>query len=165
MERGSRKAEVLVLKIGDVAPDFELPNSEEESVKLSDFRGQRVILFFYPKAGTSGCTTQACGFRDEFPNIQAANATVIGVSPDQPTALANWKQKENLPYNLLSDPDHEVAEQYGVWGEKKNYGRTYMGIIRSHFVISPEGKIEDVQFKVSPQNSILRGVASVTGDE
>lgn len=165
MERGSRKAEVLVLKIGDVAPDFELPNSEEESVKLSDFRGQRVILFFYPKAGTSGCTTQACGFRDEFPKIQAANATVIGVSPDQPTALANWKQKENLPYNLLSDPDHEVAEQYGVWGEKKNYGRTYMGIIRSHFVISPEGKIEDVQFKVSPQNSILRGVASVTGDE
>lgn len=165
MERGSRKAEVLVLKIGDVAPDFELPNSEEESVKLSDFRGQRVILFFYPKAGTSGCTTQACGFRDEFPKIQAANATVIGVSPDQPTALANWKQKENLPYNLLSDPDHEVAEQYGVWGEKKNYGRTYMGIIRSHFVISPEGKIEDVQFKVSPQNSILRGVASVTADE
>lgn len=151
-----------MLSIGDQAPDFELLDSEEKLVKLSDFRGQRVILFFYPKAGTSGCTTQACGFRDSFPKIEAADATVVGVSPDSPEALAKWKAKESLPYPLLSDPDHKVAEIYGVWGEKKMYGKTYMGIIRSHFIIDAEGKIEDVQFKVSPKNSISRAMASVT---
>ena len=150
-----------MINVGEIAPDFELLNSEEKLLKLSDFRGQRIILFFYPKAGTSGCTTQACGFRDYFPQIEAAEATVIGVSPDKPAALAKWKKKEMLPYTLLSDPDHEVADAYGVWGEKVNYGRTYMGIIRSHFVIDAEGLIEDVQFKVSPQNSISRALAQL----
>lgn len=150
-----------MLNIGDKAPEFELLNAEEEPVKLSDFLGQRVILFFYPKAGTSGCTTQACGFRDNYPKIEAVDATVIGVSPDEPAALAKWKAKENLPYTLLSDPEHEVAEAYGVWGEKKMYGKSYMGIIRSHFVIDAEGKIEDVQFKVSPKDSISRAMAQL----
>ena len=150
-----------MFEIGDLAPDFELLNSEEEPVKLSDFRGKRVILFFYPKAGTSGCTTQACGLRDNFPQFENANAMVIGVSPDKPSALAKWIIKENLPYPLLSDPDHEVADLYGVWGEKSMYGRTYMGIIRSHFVIDAEGRFEDVQFKVSPKNSVARAVAAI----
>lgn len=152
-----------MLNIGDKAPEFELLNSEEEPVKLSDFLGQRVILFFYPKAGTSGCTTQACGFRDNYPRIEAADATVIGVSPDEPAALAKWKKKENLPYTLLSDPDNEVAEAYEVWGEKKMYGKSYMGIIRSHFVIDAEGRIEDVQFKVSPKDSVSRAMAQLEG--
>ena len=150
-----------MLNVGDNAPDFELVNSEGEAVKLSDFRGKRVVLFFYPKAGTSGCTTQACGFRDNYPKIEAVDGTVVGVSPDEPEALAKWKRKENLPFALLSDPAHIVAESYGVWGEKKMYGRSYMGIIRSHFVIAADGKIEDVQFKVSPKNSISRAVASL----
>jgi peroxiredoxin Q/BCP len=147
--------------VGDSAPDFELLNSEEETLKLSDYRGRRVILFFYPKAGTSGCTTQACGLRDNFPKIEAANATVLGVSPDKPAALAKWIAKESLPYDLLSDPDHQAADLYGVWGEKSMYGRTYMGIIRSHFVIDAEGNFEDIQFKVSPKNSIARALSTV----
>ena len=151
-----------MLNIGDKAPEFELLNDEEISVKLSDFLGQRVVLFFYPKAGTSGCTTQACGFRDNYPQIEAADATVIGVSPDKPAALAKWKAKESLPFSLLSDPDHEVAEAYGVWGEKKMYGKSYMGIIRSHFVIDAQGLIEDVQFKVSPTDSISRAMAKLS---
>jgi peroxiredoxin Q/BCP len=150
-----------MLNIGDKAPEFELLNSEEQPVKLSDFLGQRVILFFYPKAGTSGCTRQACGFRDNFPKIEAVDATVIGMSPDKPAALAKWKAKENLPFTLLSDPEHEVAEAYGVWGEKKRYGKSYMGIIRSHFVIDATGKIEDVQFKVSPEDSVSRAMAQL----
>ena len=152
-----------MLKVGDNAPDFELLDSEEQPVKLPDFRGHRFVLFFYPKAGTSGCTTQACGLRDNFPQIEAHDATVVGISPDTPAALAKWKAKENLPYSLLSDPDHVVAEAYGVWGEKKMYGNTYMGIIRSHFIIDAEGKIEDVQYKVSPKDSISRAVASLAG--
>ena len=151
-----------MINIGDKAPDFELLNAEEMPVKLSDFHGQRVVLFFYPKAGTSGCTVQACGFRDNYPQIEAANATVIGVSPDKPDALAKWKAKESLPFTLLSDPDHKVAETYGVWGEKKRYGKSYMGIIRSHFVIDDEGMIEDVQFKVSPENSISRAMSQLS---
>ena len=152
-----------MLNVGESAPDFELLDSDEQTVKLSDFRGKRFVLFFYPKAGTSGCTTQACGLRDNFPKIETHNATVVGVSPDLPAALAKWKAKEELPYPLLSDPDHAIAEAYGVWGEKKMYGNTYMGIIRSHFIIDAEGKIEDVQYKVSPKNSISRAVASLTG--
>lgn len=147
-----------MLQIGDMAPTFALVSDEGKEVKLANFRGKQVVLFFYPKAGTSGCTTQACGFRDSFPVIEAANATVIGISPDQPAQLAKWKAKENLPYTLLSDPDHVVAEAYGVWGEKKMYGNTYMGIIRSHFVVDAEGKLADVQVKVSPQDSVAKAV-------
>lgn len=150
--------------IGDNAPDFTLTSDEGEPVSLSDYRGQRVVLFFYPKAGTSGCTTQACGLRDNFPVIEAGGATVLGVSPDDPEALAKWRAKEGLPYSLLSDPDHAVAEAYGVWGEKSMYGRKYMGIIRSHFVIDAAGKFEDVQVKVSPAKSVERAVKQIQGE-
>jgi peroxiredoxin Q/BCP len=150
-----------MFEIGESAPDFELLNSDEEPVSLSGYLGKRVVLFFYPRAGTSGCTTQACGFRDNFPKIEAANATVVGISPDEPAALAKWRSDEKLPYSLLSDPDHKVADQYGVWGEKSMYGRKYMGIIRSHFIIDDQGKFEDIQFKVSPKNSIARALKTV----
>lgn len=143
-----------MLNVGDLAPDFEVLSDEGTPVKLSDYRGQRVVLFFFPKADTPGCTTQACGFRDSFPVIQAANATVLGLSPDEPKALAKWRAKQNLGYTLLSDPDHVVAEAYGVWGEKSMYGKKYMGIIRGHVVIGPDGRIEDVQHKVSPEESV-----------
>jgi peroxiredoxin Q/BCP len=126
---------------------------------LSDYHGQRVVLFFFPKADTPGCTTQACGFRDNFPVIQASNATVLGLSPDQPKALAKWRAKQNLGYTLLSDPEHQVAEAYGVWGEKKMYGKAYMGILRSHVVIGPDGRVEDVQYKVSPEESVKSALA------
>ncbi len=152
-----------MLKIGDSAPDFELRSDENKTVKLSNFRGKRVVLFFYPKADTPGCTTQACGMRDNFPQIEAANGTVLGVSPDPVDKLAKWRAKENLPYNLLSDPEHVVAGAYGVWGEKNMYGRSYMGIIRSHFIIGPDGILEDVQYKVSPQKSIDTALKQLEG--
>jgi peroxiredoxin Q/BCP len=148
----------MTLKTGDIAPDFELLSDEDKPVKLSDYRGQRVVLFFYPKAATSGCTTQACGLRDSFPQIAEANATVLGVSPDSVEKLSKWRAAENLPYNLLSDPDHAVADLYGTWGEKKMYGNSYMGIIRSHFIIDEDGRLEDVQYKVSPKNSVERAL-------
>jgi peroxiredoxin Q/BCP len=150
-----------MLKSGDTVVDFELVSDEGKPVKLADFRGKKVILFFYPKAATPGCTTQACGFRDNYSLIEANGATVLGISPDAPEKLAKWKEKERFPYLLLSDPEHKVAEAYGVWGEKKLYGRAYMGIIRSHFVVDEDGKLADIQFKVSPKNSIERAVKFV----
>lgn len=149
--------------IGETAPDFELLNQDGEPTKLSDFRGQTVILFAYPKAATPGCTTQACGLRDAFPRFEAKNATVIGISPDEPKALKKWIEKEKLPYTLVSDPDHEVLEAWGAWGERSMYGRKYMGVIRSHWVIGPDGKIVDEQLKISPKDSIKKAVETVIG--
>ena len=150
-----------MLNIGDAAPEFELLDSEDVLIKLYDFLGQQVVLFFYPKADTDGCTRQACGFRDNFASIEEVDGTVVGASPDQPADLAKWKKKRNLPFTLLSDPDHEVAGRYGVWGEKTNFGRTYTGIIRSHFIIDREGKLADIQFKVSPERSVERAMNSL----
>jgi peroxiredoxin Q/BCP len=141
-------------QIGDLAPDFEAQTDTGEKVRLSDYRGQRVVLYFYPKDDTSGCTTQACGFRDNYPVIEEKNATVLGVSPDSVASHQKFKAKHDLPFTLLVDPDHAIAEMYGVWGEKSNYGRKYMGIIRSHFVIDEEGKIVDARVKVSPTDSV-----------
>lgn len=150
-----------MLSVGDTAPDFELLSDEGKPVRLSDFRGQKVVLFFYPKAATPGCTRQACGLRDNYAAIQAGNGVVVGVSPDAPDKLAAWKAKEHFPYPLLSDPDHAVAEAYDVWGEKKMYGNSYMGIIRSHFVIAPDGSVADVQYKISPKKSVAKAVQFV----
>ncbi len=139
---------------GSPAPDFALSNQDGETVRLSDFRGKKVVLFAYPKAGTSGCTTQACGFRDNYSVFQDAGAVVLGISPDAPDALKAWQEKEGLPYDLLSDPDHEVLDALSAWGEKSMYGKTYFGVIRSHWVIDEQGYLEDVQLKVSPKKSV-----------
>ena len=149
------------LHVGDQAPDFALPSDTGETVRLSDFRGTRVVLYFYPKDNTSGCTKQACGFRDAYPAIRARDAVVLGVSPDSQASHERFKSKHELPFTLLVDEDHAVATRYGAWGEKKMYGKTYFGVIRSHFVIGPDGRLEDVQVKVSPANSVARALASV----
>ena len=148
-------------KVGDTAPNFELPSDTGETVKLSDFRGKRVVLYFYPKDDTPGCTTQSCGFRDNYPVIEEKNAVVLGVSPDGVTSHQRFKAKFDLPFTLLVDEDHAIAEAYGVWGEKTNYGKTYMGIIRSHFVIDEQGKIADAQVQVSPAESVERALAAL----
>jgi peroxiredoxin Q/BCP len=141
------------LETGEAAPEFETLNDQGSSEKLSDYRGRRVILYFYPKDNTPGCTTQSCLFRDRYPEVEAANAVVLGVSPDGVESHDKFRSKYSLPFKLLFDIDHEIAEAYGVWGEKSMYGRKYMGIIRSHFVIDEEGKIADVQYKISPKKS------------
>ena len=148
--------------VGEQAPDFELVNQDGETVKLSDFRGKKVILFAYPKAGTSGCTTQACGFRDELPKITESNAVVLGISPDAPDKLKKWQEDENLPYDLLSDPEHTTLEAWGAWGEKSMYGKKYMGVIRSHWLIDENGVIADEQVKISPKKSVEKAVKALS---
>jgi peroxiredoxin Q/BCP len=150
-------------QVGDLAPDFELPADTGETIRLSALRGKRVILYFYPKDDTSGCTTQACGFRDAYPEISERNAVVLGISPDGVASHQKFKTKHDLPFLLLVDEQHSVAEAYGVWGEKKMYGKSYMGIIRSHFVIDEAGRILDAQVKVSPANSVSRALKAVRG--
>ena len=137
--------------VGDAAPDFELQNQDGETVKLSDLRGKTVVLYFYPKADTPGCTTQACGIRDRSGEYESAGAVVLGVSPDKPKALRKFADKYELPFTLLSDEGHKVAEAYGVWAEKSMYGRKYWGNERTTFVIDSGGKIARVFPKVSPK--------------
>jgi len=144
--------------VGEMAPDFELQNQDGETVKLSDYRGQRVVMFAYPKANTSGCTTQACGFRDELPTIEAKNTVVLGISPDEPNANKKWAEKENLPYDLLSDTEHAILEAWGAWGEKSMYGKKYFGVIRSHWVIGEDGTVIDEQIKISPKKSVEKAL-------
>jgi peroxiredoxin Q/BCP len=139
-----------VVEEGQPAPDFELESDAGETVKLSSLRGKPVVLYFYPKDDTPGCTTQACGIRDAYGEFERAGAVVLGVSPDQASSHVKFKQKYELPFTLLADPGHEVAELYGVWGEKRNYGKTYMGIIRSTFVIDAEGKVAKAMPNVKP---------------
>lgn len=148
-------------KVGEVAPDFELLDQDGNTVKLSDFRGKKVILFAYPAADTPGCTKQACGFRDNFLKVDTSNAVVLGISPDEVADLKKWKAKEKLPYNLLSDTRHEVLEKWGAWGEKNMFGKMSMGVIRSHWVIDEEGKILDERIKVSPEDSVKLAVEAV----
>jgi peroxiredoxin Q/BCP len=137
-------------EIGDPAPDFTLPDQTGNPVSLSGLRGRNVVLYFYPKADTPGCTTQACGVRDHRTDYQAADAVVFGVSPDPVKRIAKFADKYDLAFPLLADEDHSVAEQYGVWVEKSMYGKTYMGMERSTFVISPDGVIKNVFRKVKP---------------
>ncbi len=151
-------------EIGEQAPDFELLNQDGKTVKLSDFRGKKVILFAYPKADTPGCTIQACGFRDNFPNVETANAVVLGISPDTPEELHAWKDKINLPYDLLADPERSVLESWGVWGEQTtSSGQTYVGVNRSHWVIDENGAFIDIQIGISPQDSVDKALAAVGG--
>lgn len=147
--------------VGTLAPDFEAVVDTGERIKLSDYRGKRVILYFYPKDDTPGCTTQACGFRDNYPIIEEKNAIVLGVSPDGVKSHQKFKTKFNLPFTLVVDEDHAIAEAYGVWVEKNSYGKTYMGVERSHFVIDEAGKIVDAQIKVKPTDSVESALASL----
>ncbi|MBC8448965.1 MAG: thioredoxin-dependent thiol peroxidase [Chloroflexi bacterium] len=143
-----------MLQEGALAPNFTLPAGGGGEVTLSDYRGKKVVLYFYPKDDTPGCTTEACNFRDDYTQIIAAGAAVLGVSPDSVTSHDGFKLKFSLPFALLSDPDHVVAEMYGAWGEKKMYGKTTMGIIRSTFIIDEdeEGRIIKVFPKVKVKN-------------
>jgi len=137
-----------MLQEGTLAPDFTLPSDGGGEVSLSDYRGKKIVLYFYPRDNTSGCTKEACNFRDDYSHIIAAGAAVLGVSPDSVKSHDGFKLKLSLPFALLSDPEHEVAEMYGAWGEKKMYGKAYMGIIRSTFIIDEEGSIIKVFPKV-----------------
>ncbi len=148
---------------GDPAPDFTLPDQRGNQVKLSDLQGQTVVLYFYPKADTPGCTTQACSVRDHRTDYERAGAVVLGVSPDPVKPIAKFDEKYGLDFPLLSDEDHAVAEAYGVWVEKSMYGRTYMGNERTTFVIGPDGTIREVFRKVKPAEHdelVLRALAS-----
>jgi peroxiredoxin Q/BCP len=144
------------LEPGDAAPDFTLPDADGNPVQLSSFRGQRVIVYFYPAAMTPGCTTQACDFRDNLAELNGAGITVLGISPDQPAKLARFRDKEGLTFPLLSDPDHAVLEAYGAFGEKKLYGKTVVGVIRSTFVIDTDGKIETAMYGVKATGHVAR---------
>ncbi len=138
------------LQEGEQAPDFELASDSGERVRLSDLRGKPVVLYFYPKDDTPGCTREACGFRDAYAEFEQRGAVVVGVSPDDEASHARFKEKYSLPFTLLADPGHEVAEAYGVWREKKNYGKTYWGVHRSTFVIGPDGTIVRAMYGVKP---------------
>ncbi len=135
---------------GKPAPDFELKSDSGESVRLSDLRGKQVVLYFYPKDDTPGCTTQACGIRDVYGELERAGAVVLGVSPDSEASHVKFKEKFGLPFALLADEEHTVADEYGVWGEKKYMGRTYMGVSRSTFVIGEDGNVKRVMHNVKP---------------
>ncbi len=133
------------------APEFTLRTDADEEVSLEDFRGRKVVLYFYPKDDTPGCTKEACAFRDAHDEYEARGVTVLGVSPDTVASHRKFRSKYDLPFTLLADPDHEVAERYGVWKEKSMYGRTYMGVDRTTFLIDEEGRIAKVFPKVRPE--------------
>ena len=139
------------LTAGDKAPAIKLLDQNSDTVTLSQFKGRKVLVYFYPKADTPGCTTQSCALRDIADDI--GDTVIIGISPDQPEKLAKFDEKYGLGFTLLSDPDHETAEKYGVWGEKVNYGKRYMGIIRSAFLIDEKGKVSHSWPKISPKDT------------
>jgi peroxiredoxin Q/BCP len=139
-----------MIEEGQPAPAFALPSDTGEEVTLESLRGKPVVLYFYPKDDTPGCTTQACGIRDVYGEFERAGAVVLGVSPDTAASHVKFKEKYGLPFTLLADPDHAVAERYGAWGKKRNYGKTYMGIIRSTFVIDADGKVVKAMPNVKP---------------
>jgi peroxiredoxin Q/BCP len=138
---------------GSPAPDFELEGDGGETIRLSELRGKPVVLYFYPKDDTPGCTKQACGFRDAYREYQERGAVVLGVSPDDTGSHRKFKDKYGLPFTLLADPEHEVADAYGAWGEKKYAGKTYLGIIRSTFVIDPEGNVARAMYGVNAERN------------
>jgi len=149
------------LKVGDTAPDFEAVTDTGERVKLSAYRGRKVILYFYPQDDTPGCTTQSCGFRDNYPTIQDRNGIVLGVSPDGVQSHQKFKKKFNLPFTLLVDEDHAIGEMYGTWAEKEFMGKKFMGMIRSHYVIDETGQIIEAHVKIKPEESVASAVKAL----
>jgi peroxiredoxin Q/BCP len=150
---------VGVLATGEKAPTFALVDQSGEKVKLSDFKGRKVLVYFYPKADTPGCTAQACGLRDILGDI--GDIAVLGISPDAPSKQAKFDQKYHLGFPLLADEDHAVAEAFGVWTEKSMYGRKYMGILRSAFLVDEKGKLAEVWYKISPTDTPKNLLAAV----
>ena len=150
---------------GEAAPDFTAVTDAGESVSLSDFRGRTVVLYFYPKDDTPGCTAQACGIRDAYADFERAGAVVLGVSPDTEAKHVKFKEKYGLPFTLLADPEHEVSELYGTWGEKKYMGRTYWGVSRTTFLVAPDGTVAKVMKGVKPDThaaDVLAALPSAT---
>jgi thioredoxin-dependent peroxiredoxin len=146
---------------GQEAPDFELTSDSGERVRLSQFRGRPVVLYFYPKDDTPGCTAQACGIRDTFEDFEQSGAVVLGVSPDEESSHVKFKQKYGLPFTLLADPEHEVADEYGVWGERKYMGKTYWGVERSTFLIDENGRVSKVMRRVKPDSHAEQVLAAL----
>jgi peroxiredoxin Q/BCP len=144
------------LSAGDPAPDFTLDDADGNKVSLADHRGRKVIVYFYPAASTPGCTKEACDFRDNLSELEGSNYAVVGISPDKPAKLAKFRDAERLTFPLLSDPDRTVLEAYGTYGEKKMYGKTTMGVIRSTFVVDPDGKIQSAQYNVKATGHVAR---------
>jgi peroxiredoxin Q/BCP len=152
---------VAQINVGDQAPDFETMDDESNRVKLSELRGKRVVLYFYPKDDTPGCTRQACGFRDNYGSVEGKNSIVLGVSPDDAESHQAFKSKFSLPFPLLVDPDHAIAEAYSVWVERERDGNKFMGIARSSFVIDEQGKVIDAHYNVSPEDSVESALAAL----
>ena len=151
-----------VVSEGEPAPDFTATTDAGERVSLSDFRGRPVVLYFYPRDDTPGCTAQACGIRDAYEQFERAGAVVLGVSPDDEAAHVKFKEKYELPFTLLADPEHEVAERYGTWGEKRYRGRTYLGVSRTTFLIAPDGTVAKVMHNVKPDTHAADVLAALT---
>ncbi len=151
----------MTLSAGIPAPDFTLLDETETPHHLSDYIGQNVVLYFYPKDDTPGCTIEACNFRDDYSAYELAGVTILGISPDEPKSHAKFKQKFGLPFPLLADVEHTVCEQYGVWGEKKFMGREYMGVFRTTFLINPEGVIKRVFEDVKPARHSVEVLAAL----
>jgi peroxiredoxin Q/BCP len=150
------------LNVGDKAPAFSLSNQDGKKVSLSDFKGKNLLLYFYPKADTPGCTTQGCSIRDASKELKKLDMAAVGISPDEPVNQKKFDDKYKLGFPLLSDPDHKVAKAYGAWGEKSMYGKTYEGIIRSSFVIDGTGKIAQVSYKVKPLDTVPNAMKVLT---
>lgn len=153
-----------MLKAGDKAPAFSLATDGGGKVSLKDLKGKKVVLYFYPKDDTSGCTTEACEFRDSWSAVKAAGAVVLGVSPDSAASHDKFKAKYKLPFTLLADPDHAVAESFGAWGEKSMYGRKYQGVLRATFIIDENGRIATVFPKVKPKGHAAEVLAALSPD-
>ncbi len=149
------------LAVGDTAPDFTLTDDKGGSVSLSDFRGKKVVVYFYPKADTPGCTTEACDFRDSLTQLNDADIDVVGISPDKPEKLATFRENHDLTFPLLSDPEKETLVAYGAFGEKKNYGKVVQGVIRSTFLVDEEGKIALAKYNVKATGHVARIIKDV----
>jgi thioredoxin-dependent peroxiredoxin len=160
---GKKETAMAQLNIGDKAPPFALKDQDGTHTSLADLSGRKLLLYFYPKADTPGCTKQACSVRDAMENLADAGLTAVGISPDEPKKQKKFDEKYNLGFPLLSDPDHQVARAYGAWGEKSMYGKTYEGIIRSSFLIDEKGNILQVSYKVKPQNTVPNARQALSG--